>query len=647
MTLYISIKIQTLRNLFTTIFIATCSLVLAQKNIDPTPEEIALAVKWRGKHPTVDLLERNYREKVTFFDNANSDGVGVLNEIKANLMSLSKRLDMAYSEGYDQESAVEVFKILHRNGKSTRFEIRDEYYKSDGLFYNDFRVKWAQIDFPVQGYNYLVETATRYKDARYFSKVYLSGLGLRANFELEFIIPKNIEISLLEYNFPENQIQKKETVDEQGNRHILYSAAEILPRINEDDAPGDSYLFPHIIPVVKAITKNGVRKALFENGDAVYAWNKSMIELTENKPKELKPFVDDLVKGLTKDEDKIKKMYYWVQDNIRYIAFEDGIAGFKPDEAQNVFNKRYGDCKGMANLLAEMLKLQGYDARLAWIGTDHIAYKADLPALAAFNHMICYLKINNKEYFLDGTESYTGLGLNASRIQGKEVLVDGGAKPLRTKVPVSNHTNNTSISKGNFKVEGEKLVGKMSRAFDGESRTNFFQQFHAFANDFKSENLTNYLKRYDKNIEIKDLVFSDLNNRDQTLKLDFEVIASNKVNSYEGELYVEFPYETELNLELLKDRKLPFVFEILGTSKTEVIIENPPGYQLVKLPESFSVANDIFEISVKFTPVTSGVKLESQYIIKQKTLPTNQFKNYEETAKKYNQKIRQTLTYKK
>ena len=66
-------------------------------------------------------------------------------------------------------------------------------------------------------------------------------------------------------------------------------------------------------------------------------------------------------------------MFYWVQDNIRYIAFENGIMGFKPDAAQNVLNKKYGDCKGKANLLKEMLKLAGYDARLTWIGTSDLA----------------------------------------------------------------------------------------------------------------------------------------------------------------------------------------------------------------------------------------------------------------------------------
>ena len=89
----------------------------------------------------------------------------------------------------------------------------------------------------------------------------------------------------------------------------------------------------------------------------------------------------ELTANAKSDEEKIRNIYYWVQDNIRYIAFEDGIAGFKPDEANNVLTKRYGDCKGMANLTRQMLKAAGFDARLTWIGTNHISYDYSTPSL--------------------------------------------------------------------------------------------------------------------------------------------------------------------------------------------------------------------------------------------------------------------------
>ena len=44
------------------------------------------------------------------------------------------------------------------------------------------------------------------------------------------------------------------------------------------------------------------------------------------------------------------------RDKVRYIAYEDGYSGYIPTSAQTVLANKYGDCKGMANPLTEMLK---------------------------------------------------------------------------------------------------------------------------------------------------------------------------------------------------------------------------------------------------------------------------------------------------
>ena len=188
--------------------------------------------------------------------------------------------------------------------------------------------------------------------------------------------------------------------------------------------------------------------------------------------------VKELTATAKTDEEKIKNIYYWVQDNIRYIAFEDGIAGFKPDDSQNVFQKRYGDCKGMANLTKQMLKAAGFDARLCWIGTNHIAYDYTTPSLSVDNHMICALFKNGKRYFLDGTEKYNSLGEYAERIQGKEVLIEDGTAFIIDKIPVQTAVGNTEKSNINYTLENETLKGSVTMEFLGESRASFLYNYN-------------------------------------------------------------------------------------------------------------------------------------------------------------------------
>ena len=62
----------------------------------------------------------------------------------------------------------------------------------------------------------------------------------------------------------------------------------------------------------------------------LYSWYNYLYKKSVNKPDELKAKVTELTKGKTTDIEKVKSIFYWVQDNIRYIAFEDGLAGFIP-----------------------------------------------------------------------------------------------------------------------------------------------------------------------------------------------------------------------------------------------------------------------------------------------------------------------------
>ena len=169
--------------------------------------------------------------------------------------------------------------------------------------------------------------------------------------------------------------------------------------------------------------------------------------------------------------EKIESIFYWVQDNIRYIAFEDGIMGFKPDAAQNVLKNKYGDCKGKANLLKEMLKLAGYDARLTWIGTSDLPYDYSLPSLAVDNHMICTVILNGKKYFLDGTEYFIALNDYSQRIQGKQVLIEDGKNYILDRVPVFPPERNKVKRITKLSLEADALNGNTSVEYNGESKT--------------------------------------------------------------------------------------------------------------------------------------------------------------------------------
>lgn len=619
----------------------------AQKATDPTPEEITVAKGLRDKFAKDDVAILSATERATFGFDKKSGTVTVTHNVKEKLMNINHRADIHKYEIYDSESKIENFEMAYRNDKPAALFVSDEFYTSNDLFYNDYRVKYMKVSFPVQGYSYNYEMQKRYNDVKYFTTLYFHDDYPVVNKKLIITIPKWLELDIREYNFEGYGIAKERTLDAKtGNVTYTYTIQNADARAKEDDMPGPSHLYPHLMLIAKSYTQNDVKTLLFNSTADLYKWYKSLVDTMDEKPEVMKEKVKELTANAKSDDEKIKNIYYWVQDNIRYIAFEDGLAGFRPDASQNVFTKRYGDCKGMANLMRQMLKLAGFDARLTWIGTKHIAYDYSTPSLSVDNHMICTLMRNGKKYFLDATEKYNSLGEYAERIQGKEVMIEDGDKFIIEKVPVASPSVNKEAYTVDFKIENESLTGRIKSSFTGESRAGFLYGYNNVKNDKKEDVLQSYLSHGDKNFGVSNVATSSLTDRDKPLTIDYDAKLKNRVSSFDNELYIDLDYAEEFAGLEFKERKTDFEFDYKRDYESVITLEIPQGYAVSRLPEPFSAVADGYAMTASYEQKGNIIVYTKKFLIKDGTIKKGSFKTWNESISKlkklYNDQI--TLT---
>jgi len=306
----------------------------------------------------------------------------------------------------------------------------------------------------------------------------------------------------------------------------------------------------------------------------------------------LTAFTDSITAGIDNDEEKLKVIYYWLQDNIRYIAYEDGIMGFKPEDARDVFSQKYGDCKGMANLAKTMLNQVGFDARLTWIGTNRLgdAYDYSFPSLANDNHMICTVIYEGEEIFIDPTETYIKLRDYADRIQGRKVMIEDGDSFRISKVPNANSERNKVEQKWEMNIDGEVLKGHVRDSYNGDRKVSIMNSYATTRSQKKDEVLKDFLEGNDKNVEVTNYSSSGLNNREEPIAFNYDIEMENVIVNVNNDLY--------LSLELVRDFsetdvKLPRETDIFFGRKInnqiEVELDIPEGYSVDYLPEAISI----------------------------------------------------------
>ncbi|PKB15723.1 transglutaminase family protein [Flavobacterium sp. 5] len=622
--------------------------LFAQKNIDPTDADLTKAKTLRETYTKDDVAILESSENITFDINKDQTKVIVKHKVNELLMNINHRADIQKYEFYDSESKIEEFSLNFRNDKKTDFSIHDEFYKDNDLFYNDAHVKYMKIDFPVQGYTYKYALEKKYDDVKYFTALYFNDEFPVLKKQITVTVPSWLNIELKEFNFDGNNITKQETKDSKNNTVFTYTLSNIPAIYKEEDSPGRSYLYPHILVIAKSFKYKEKEVVLFNSTADLYKWYKSLIDTMKDDPTVFKDKVNELTAKAKTDEEKIKNIYYWVQDNIRYIAFEDGIAGFKPDESNHVFQNRYGDCKGMANLIKQMLKVAGFDARLTWIGTKHIAYDYKTPSLAVDNHMICTVFLKGKKYFLDGTENYVPFGENAERIQNKEVMIENGNDFIIEKVPLVTDLANKESYKSKIFIEGDKLKGTCSRNYSGESRTQFLKIYSSFKTDKKREKLENYLSSQDKNIQVNNIKTSDLNNREIKLNIDYDIAIDNKVSTFDNEMYIDLEYSHDFKDLELKDRKTDYQFDYKENFETSTVFVIPTGYKVSKIPTDLIVKENNYSVSITFQKTDKEIIYKKQFVFKNAEIKASEIQKWNAFNKdlnsNYNQQIVLTKT---
>jgi hypothetical protein len=342
---------------------------------------------------------------------------------------------------------------------------------------------------------------------------------------------------------------------------------------------------------------------------------------------------------MTDDMQRVKAIYHWMQYNIRYIAYEDGIAGFKPDKAQEVLRKKYGDCKGMGNLMAEMLKSIGLDGRICWLGTNHIAYDYTTPSLGVDNHCICAWLYKGKTYFLDATEKYIGFGETAERIQGRQVLIEDGDKYILQNIPVATQLQNTSVEKRVLTVNGNNLEGKVTQTWKGESKEWLLSQLHEIKKEKQEDALKDFLTEGRINFQISDLKIININDYNADLKIEYNLLFKDAVTSFGKENYIDIDDRrdfTRMKFDTSK-RKLPYLFPYKENRIFEVEIQLPKDAKTGILPAAFKIDQPEYSMNGSYIADQSKIVYKREITLKKTWMPKQNFGKWNNDIDKLNE----------
>lgn len=453
--------------------------------------------------------------------------------------------------------------------------------------------------------------------------------------------PDNVDLGYKVINPTDDLLFEKKT----DGKHFKYQwTLTNISKTNRNYDFSALYYVPQIIIYIKSYTKKGVKHPILENVSDLYKWYSSLTCTTNTLNQEIiKKTTLSLIKGLKTEEEIIKKIYYFIQNQINYIAFEDGMNGFIPRDATKILKNKYGDCKDMANLLNEMLNYAGIKSYLTWIGSRRKPYSyKEVATPITDDHMITSVITKNDTLFLDATAKYLTYGYPSPFIQGKEALIGLSKDKFKIiKVPeVQAIKNNLSIE-NEFYIDKKSIIGKHKITLYGYQK---LKTLHSLNNkESNIESLINdKLKIGKKATEFSNIEISKKALEQKNLNITCKSNSKGAVMPIGSKLYINPNFDDCFLSETVNNERQKFDKKIEFKSQTSFItkIKIPEGFTPEFIPENTQHKKASFSIENDYSIENNTIIIKKVIMINTLKIPVNSISEWNIFVKKLS-KIKQ------
>jgi transglutaminase-like putative cysteine protease len=208
-------------------------------------------------------------------------------------------------------------------------------------------------------------------------------------------------------------------------------------------------------------------------------------------PKATRDKVHELTDAVKDPHEKIRILYRYMQANTRYVSVQLGVGGWQPYDATYVAERKYGDCKALANYMYALLKEAGIRSCYTLIraGDGNTFFLPDFPS-SQFNHIILSVPLKSDTVWLECTSQNMPAGYLSGFTADRYALMvqEAGASLVRT--PKYDYRVNTQYRnvQATVDAEGHAIIHTHTK-FKAMAQDDLHGIIHAWAPDKVKEYL--------------------------------------------------------------------------------------------------------------------------------------------------------------
>lgn len=638
-------------------FLLFSAVSFGQKIVDVKP--------YQEKHKNDQAVVLNHTQTISVSVNSKTNELDIYETDYEEVLYLKNSARFYTSQSISLsdffESLISVSAtVIKQDGKKIKMDEDDfrtiDSEPSSWVFHDDDKELVFDLLELREGYRSVIEYTKKLKKPEFFDRFhFISAYPVEYSL-IKVTYAPTVNISFYERAFKNYAVIKNETTDKKGNKVVTWELKDMPAFKREPGSTNINNHYPHIVAQITSYEVDGEKKELIGSVEQLHHFYEEFLLLKEKETnrKELNDVVRGLIENKTTELEKMDTIFKWVQENIKYIAFEDGINGYVPRSCSVVMKNRFGDCKDMGNLLVEMLTFAGVqNAYVAWVGTKDIPYQmSEIPSPLTCNHVIAVVeKPDGDFYYLDATGSEMGYMLPPDVIQEKEILIHKGPGKFQLyKVPA------VAAEKNYFKMCIEYTYDAATDSIRGKG-TDYFGGYERESRSYELKNsdpedLFDYVKetvlggrnRY----TLHDYKLMNVENNNAELFIEYTFACDNLIIEHEGD-YIFSPVlfrprltqynAADYNFDRSKSHHRAVDYEYRFTI--------PEGYKLKHLPENITYRHDLFAFDAVYSLVENVVVTRLTYQYRVLVIPPSLFNDWNAFSDQVNKACAQNIVLQK
>ncbi len=528
-----------------------------------------------------------------------------------NKDAISYSIPKIFYEKGDVISNVKVTIFDDKGAKMKSFsksDFSDMAANSQGTFYSDNRV--MALPYTPTSFPYTVEFSYEQKDQNTvfipdFTPFDSYNISLQKS-SFKIINKSGINLRTKTYDSPFQYAAVQ--IQDNGNEK-LYTYQNIPAIDNAELVPNPQKILPKVSFSLDQFNLVGKKGNITSWKDFGLWYHNNLLTPVSVSTPQIKSEIAALhLSGST--EEKVKKIYQYMQSKTRYIFVALGIGGWQPMMPDEVQKKGYGDCKGLSNYMKTLLDEAGIPSYYAIINSNSspISFDVDFPKMAG-NHVILVIPTEKGNIWLENTSQDIAFNHLSYSTTDRNVLAvkSTGIDIMETPSYTSQQSKEKQVL--TVQINPDKTItGKGKFSYTGNQ-----YDFNLFYVSLSQKEKNDAVKSKFSHLNFENLEMNNFTNNKDLASIDFDL--NFKASNYSKAMGDSFifravPIYSSGFYHTDENRQLPFENRFSYEDDYEIEYQIPTNYVVEEMPQNGLITSDFGTYLISF------VKKEDKIIVK-------------------------------